>query len=147
MKTPRWTLAPLCTAAILAVASCSPTKGLGGQHSTTYTSKYGYEITLTTPTSGGRASTPLKMSGKVRGSWGYLGAFPVEIVDASHKRLAKADAKFQGNWMEHKEQPLRFTASVPFKAPAARTGFIILRKANPADDRAMNDSLSIPITF
>jgi len=146
MKTPRWTPALLC-AATLAVASCSPSKGLTGQHSTTYTSKYGYEITLTAPNSGGRASTPLKVSGEVRGSWGYLGAFPIEVVDSSHKTLAKADAKFHGNWMEQKEEPLRFTASVPFKAPATDTGFLILRKANPADDRAMNDSLRIPIKF
>jgi hypothetical protein len=110
----------------------------------TYTSRLGYVVTVKNPTAQAHVTSPLILSGVVRGPWTYNAEFPVEIVDAHHRSLATGDAKVRGNWMT--EKPVRFAASVPFKATTG-TGFLILRKANPSQDRSMNDSVEVPITF
>jgi hypothetical protein len=110
----------------------------------TYQSKLGYEITVDAP-SNAKVASPLKVSGVVRGPWTYNGEFPVEIVDAHHRKLGAGHATVRGNWMT--EKPVHFSVSMPFSPAKTSTGFLVIQKANPSLDRSMNDSVDVPITF
>lgn len=139
-------VAGLAVALSVTLAACSPSS-IEGSSNTAYTSKYGYDIELSNPQANSRITSPLTVSGRVKGAWAYLGKFDVEIVDAHHKTVAKGTATMKGDWGAEKENPVHFAASVPFKAPATGTGFLVLHKANPGEDKAMNDWLEVPIKF
>lgn len=113
--------------------------------STKFTSKHGSSVTIDTPKSGDEVSSPLKITGVVPGPWSFEANFPVEIVDASHKRVAEGFATVQGDWMTM--DPVKFTAELAFKRPKSDTGFVVVHKANPSGDQATDDSVEVPITF
>jgi hypothetical protein len=113
--------------------------------STEYTSKHGTSVTINAPKAGDRITSPLTVSGVVPGPWSFEANFPVEIVDADHKKVAEGYATVEGDWMTTK--PVKFTASVPFKPPVTDDGFVIIRKANPSGDQATDDSVEVPIKF
>jgi len=113
--------------------------------STEYTSKHGDSVTINSPKAGDRITSPLTVSGVVPGPWSFEANFPVEIVDADHKKVAEGYATVKGDWMTTK--PIGFTATVPFKPPVTDDGFVIIHKANPAGDQATDDSVEVPITF
>jgi hypothetical protein len=115
------------------------------QVTTEYTSKHGDSVTINTPKAGDRISSPLTVSGVVPGPWSFEANFPVEIVDADHKKVAEGYATVKGDWMTTK--PIAFTATVPFKPPATDDGFVIIRKANPSGDQATDDSVEVPVKF
>jgi hypothetical protein len=112
---------------------------------TKYTSKHGDTVTVNAPKAGDRISSPLTVSGVVPGPWSFEANFPVEIVDADRKEVAESYATVEGDWMT--TEPIAFTATIPFKAPATGDGFVIIRKANPSGDQATDDSVEVPITF
>jgi hypothetical protein len=113
--------------------------------STEYTSKHGDKLTINTPKAGDRITSPVTVSGVVPGPWSFEANFPVEIVDADHKRVAEGYATVKGDWMTTK--PIAFSATVPFKAPVSEDGFVVIRKANPSGDQATDDSVEVPIKF
>ena len=123
---------------------------LEGQGETTeatteYTSKHGDSVTINAPKAGERISSPLTVSGVVPGPWSFEANFPIEIVDANHKKVAEGYATVKGDWMT--TEPVAFTASVPFKAPVTDDGFVIIRKANASGDQATDDAVEVPIKF
>ena len=113
--------------------------------STEYTSKHGTSVTINAPKAGDRITSPLTVSGVVPGPWSFEANFPVEIVDADHKKVAEGYATVEGDWMTTK--PVRFNASLPFKPPVTDEGFVVIRKANPSGDQATDDSVEVPIKF
>jgi hypothetical protein len=113
--------------------------------STEYTSKHGDSVTINAPKAGDRIASPLTIRGVVPGPWSFEANFPVEIVDADHKKVAEGYATVQGDWMTTK--PIGFTATVPFKPPVTDDGFVVIRKANPSGDQATDDSVEVPIKF
>jgi hypothetical protein len=115
------------------------------QVSTEYTSKHGDSVTINAPKAGDRITSPLTVSGVVPGPWSFEANFPVEIVDADHKKVAEGYATVKGDWMT--TEPVAFTATVPFKPPVTDEGFVIIRKANPSGDQATDDSVEVPIKF
>ena len=121
----------------------------GGSESTEatteYTSKHGDAVTIDTPKAGASISSPLTVTGVVPGPWSFEANFPVEIVDAERKKVAEGYATVEGDWMT--TEPISFTATVPFKAPASDDGFVIIHKANPSGDQATDDSVEVPIKF
>lgn len=120
--------------------------GAGSTEPTTeYTSKHGDSVTVNAPKAGDRVTSPLTVSGVVPGPWSFEASFPVEIVDAEHKKVAEGYATVKGDWMT--EKPVAFTATVPFKAPVTDEGFLIIHKANPSGDQATDDSVEVPIAF
>jgi hypothetical protein len=115
------------------------------QASTEYTSKHGDTVTVNAPKAGDRITSPLTVSGVVPGPWSFEANFPVEIVDADHKKVAEGYATVKGDWMT--TEPIAFSATVPFKAPVTDDGFVVIRKANPSGDQATDDSVEVPIKF
>jgi len=115
------------------------------QASTEYTSKHGDSVTINAPKAGDRITSPLTVSGVVPGPWSFEANFPVEIVDADHKKVAEGYATVEGDWMTTK--PIGFTATVPFDPPVTDDGFVVFHKANPSGDQATDDSVEVPIKF
>ena len=83
-------------AVLLIVAICAgvgywylQSKDASSQASTEYTSKHGDSVTINTPKAGDRITSPLTVSGVVPGPWSFEANFPVEIVDADHKKVAR----------------------------------------------------------
>jgi hypothetical protein len=120
-------------------------KGAATPASTEYTSKHGDSVTIDAPKAGDRITSPLTVRGVVPGPWSFEANFPVEIVDADHKKVAEGYATVTGDWMTTK--PIGFTATVPFKPPVTDDGFVVIHKANPSGDQATDDSVEVPIKF
>jgi hypothetical protein len=112
---------------------------------TEYTSKHGDSVTVTEPVSGAAITSPLTVSGVVPGPWSFEASFPVVLQDANHKTVAEGYGKVSGDWMT--EKPVKFTATVPFKAPITDKGFLVIRKANPSGDEATDDAVEVPVRF
>ena len=108
-------------------------------------SERGVSILITTPHSGAVVSNPIRIRGKVPGSWTFEANFGVELLDAHRTLVATGYATVKGNWMT--EQNVAFSASVPFEHPKSRTGFLVLHKANPSDLEGKADSVEVPVRF
>jgi hypothetical protein len=117
----------------------------GSTGTTKYESKHGFAVTVTEPRSGEPISSPLKVRGVVPGSWSFEANFPIELQDANHKKVASGYGSVTGDWMT--EKPVKFTASIPFKAPITDKGFLVIHKANPSGDQATDDSVEVPVRF
>jgi hypothetical protein len=111
----------------------------------TLESKRGVSVLISSPTAGSVVSNPLKITGKVPGSWAFEANFGVELLDANRRSVASSYASVEGNWMTKKD--VVFTALVPFEPPRSRSGYVVLHKANPSDLEGKADSVEIPIRF
>ncbi|MEK7084117.1 MAG: Gmad2 immunoglobulin-like domain-containing protein [Patescibacteria group bacterium] len=89
--------------------------------------------------------SPLYLRGEARGNWFFEASFPAELVDANGKKLANAIATAEGEWMTTEFVP--FHAEFRFDTPETETGFVILHKDNPSDDRVQDDELRFPVRF
>jgi hypothetical protein len=112
---------------------------------TSYKSDKGVEVIVTSPKGGAFVTSPLKVTGKIPGSWSFEAEFSVRLLDDNHKVLAQAPAKLQGDWMTDTMVP--FSASLPFTKGTATKGSLVLVKANPSDLSANDDSVVIPVKF
>ncbi len=90
-------------------------------------------------------SSPSKVTGQARGVWYFEASFPVRLLDANGKELARIPAQAQGEWMTENFVP--FTAELNFSQPSTDTGTLILEKDNPSGLPQNSDQLSIPIRF
>ena len=77
-------------------------------------------MTINAPKAGDRITSPLTVSGVVPGPWSFEANFPVEIVDADHKKVAEGYATVEGDWMTTK--PVRFSAIAAVQAAGDRRG-------------------------
>jgi hypothetical protein len=111
----------------------------------TLESKGGVSVLVSSPKSDAIVSNPIRVKGKVPGSWSFEANFGVELLDAHRTSVATSYATVDGNWMTEKD--VTFTALVPFKPPSTKTGYLVLRKANPSDIEGKADSVEIPIRF
>ena len=105
-------------------------------------------IVVDTPRPGSQVASPLIVKGKARGSWYFEGSFPITLTDWDGKIIAEGYATAQGEWMTTEYVP--FTASIKYELPADtpyRRGFLILRKDNPSDDPALDNSLELQINL
>lgn len=136
---PQWVM---CAVTVAALVGCSST---AVSDKTEYKSKHGVTVTVTAPHSGEVISSPVKVRGRVPGSWSFEASFGIEIQDTNHKKVSDGFATIKGDWMT--EKPVGFTASVSFKAPVTGSGYVVLRRANPSAESDQADSVSIPVKF
>jgi hypothetical protein len=113
---------------------------------TTTTSGISNLITVSSPTSGQKVSSPLTVTGQARGTWYFEASFPVELRNAAGAIIAQGPGQAQGEWMTENFVPFKSTLTFPAQ-PAGSKGTLILRKDNPSGDPARDQSVSIPVTF
>jgi len=102
-------------------------------------------IRVAKPQAGAEISSPLEISGEARGNWFFEASFPVRLVDENGKELASGIAEAEGEWMTEKFVP--FKATLVFDRKTAKSGKLILLKANASDLEELDDSFAVPVVF
>lgn len=102
-------------------------------------------IRVAKPQAGTEISSPLEIRGEARGNWFFEASFPVRLVDENGKELASGIAEAEGEWMTEKFVP--FKATLVFDRKEARSGKLILLKANASDLEELDDSFAVPVVF
>ena len=96
-------------------------------------------------TNGEMVASPLKLTGKARGSWYFEGTFPVFIYDNNGKLISQENAEAQDEWTTNEFVP--FEVTLPFDTPETLPGEIILQKSNPSGLAENDDELVILVRF
>lgn len=109
-------------------------------------------IKLDSPVPNETISSPLKITGKARGTWFFEASFPVTLTDWDGRIIAEHYATADGEWMT--EEFVDFTASLEFTNPYnsgdpefMSRGTLILKKDNPSGLPEHDDYLEIPVYF
>lgn len=103
-------------------------------------------IIIDEPVAGVRIQSPLRVTGRARGTWFFEASFPVVLTDANTTVIAETYAQAQSDWMTTEFVP--FEAIVTFASQSSGTqGTLILRKDNPSGLPANDDSRIILILF
>lgn len=103
-------------------------------------------IRVASPKQKTTVSSPINVSGEARGSWYFEGSFPVVLIDAKGKVLARGIAKAQTNWMT--SDFVTFKATLSFvRQPLGSTGRVILQKDNPSGLPQNDAYAEVPVTF
>lgn len=104
------------------------------------------EISVTSPKRGSIIKSPVKITGKAKGSWYFEGSFPVVIVDWDGKIIGEGKAWSETDWTVAGEIP--FTATMEFTLPSyGDSGAIILQKDNPSGLPENDDAMQLEIRF
>jgi hypothetical protein len=96
-------------------------------------------------------SSPLKITGKARGTWFFEASFPVTLTNWDGLIIAEGVAQAKDEWMTTEFVP--FEATLTFTTPAGpganqpNRGFLILKKDNPSGLPEHDDSREIPVFF
>jgi hypothetical protein len=85
-------------------------------------------IRISAPLANARVDSPLAIRGEARGSWFFEATFPVVLLDANGKELAKHYATAEGEWMTDAFVP--FMATLEFAKPTTPSGTLVLERAN-----------------
>ncbi len=104
-------------------------------------------IVLNYPQPEDLVSSPLKISGKARGSWFFEGDFSVVLTNWDGLMIAEGVAQAKGGWMT--EDFVDFEAELVFEFDTTvnNRGSLILIKDNPSDLSENDDALEIGIYF
>lgn len=108
-------------------------------------------VVLTSPLSGNTVTSPVTVTGYVRGPWAFEGDFPITMVDWDGRIIAEGYASTLDDWMTESYVP--FMGTLEFASPAyedaaySRRGAIILQKDNASGIPEMEDALEVPVRF
>lgn len=102
-------------------------------------------IEIETPLPNMEISSPLKITGKARGTWFFEAGAPIAIVNENYEILGKSYIKATDKWMTEDFVP--FTGSIEFEAPNDERGYIIFRKANPSGKPEFDRVYTWPVLF
>ncbi len=90
-------------------------------------------------------SSPLTLSGTALGTWFFEASFPVKLFNANDTLVAATTAQAAGEWMT--TEPVPFTATLQFTAPAADTGYLEFIRDNPSGLPENDASVRVPVKF
>lgn len=103
-------------------------------------------IVVDYPKEGQKINSPLKISGKAKGSWFFEGSFSIELVDIDRNIISRGIATSTKDWMT--EDFIDFTSEIYFDKPTSTTNaIIILKKDNPSGNLEFDQSVFIPVTL
>lgn len=104
------------------------------------------DIVIDTPKTGDKISSPIKVSGKARGSWYFEASAPVMIIDTNGKVLGQGYIQATGDWMTANFVP--FTGTITFtKDPASEAGAVVFLNDNPSGDPSRQKFMAVPVFF
>jgi len=104
------------------------------------------EVIIETPQSNNVVTSPLTVKGKIQNNWLFEGAFPITLLDASRKEIAKASAheNIPGSWQT--EGLVSFTANLKFTTNSS-SGFLVIHNDNPSGLPQNEKTFEIPVQF
>ena len=105
------------------------------------------DIEVFLPKPGDTVSTPLKITGVVRGNgWtGFEGQVgTVHIIDANNNELAVGILTATTDWMQ---LPANFEANVTFAGVSGQAGSLVFKNENPSGDPVRDKTFTLPIIF
>lgn len=103
-------------------------------------------IRVAAPVAGAVIHSPLRVTGRARGSWFFGGDFPVHLKDRTGSIVASGIARAQAPWMSTDFVP--FEATLEFEpARQPRRGTLVLVRDNPSDDRRLDDAIELPVYY
>lgn len=103
------------------------------------------KLMLETPDANSVITSPLRISGKMRGTWFFEASAPIELQDDDGEVIATGIAQAQGEWMT--TDFVDFTSTITFNKPAVSTGWLVFKKDNPSGLPENDDSVKLPIKF
>lgn len=104
------------------------------------------KIIIDQPKPGSSIGSPLKITGRARGTWFFEASFPVELTDQDGTVIAQTAAQAKGDWMTSDWVPFEATITFP-KQISGESGTLVVRKDNPSGLPANDDSRTVPIFF
>ncbi len=106
---------------------------------------YSNEILVTSPTQNEKVISPIKITGKAKGTWYFEGTFTAELFDSNNTSLGTVQVNAKGDWMSEEFVP--FEGDLTFTSPATKMGKLIIKKDNPSGLPENEKKLEIPVTF
>jgi len=104
------------------------------------------DIEVTFPKENTVVTSPLKVTGKAKGTWFFEGSFPVRLKDMpQNKVLAVGIATAKTDWMT--TDFVEFETTLTFENPPTDTGWLVFEKDNPSGLPENDDSFYLPIKF
>lgn len=88
------------------------------------------DIKIETPLPDEIIASPLQISGQAIGNWYFEAVFPIKLLDANGKEIARISAQAQSDWMTG--EPVPFKATLEFENPQTATGTLVFEKDNPS---------------
>jgi len=102
-------------------------------------------IVIDGPKPGTSVTSPLKVTGRARGTWYFEASFPVELKDMNGQQLALAPAQALSDWMTTDWVPFEVTLVFSVTATTTESGTLILHKDNPSGEPQNDDFRSVPV--
>jgi hypothetical protein len=99
-------------------------------------------ISVSTPTAGARATSPLRVEGTAPGDWFFEAVFPTELRAADGTVIAQAPAQAQHEWMT--EAPVPFVAELRFTVTRETPATLVLKEDMPSGLPGQRE-ISIPV--
>ena len=103
-------------------------------------------VLVDSPSRGALITTPVRVTGKARGSWYFEAEFPIRILNARDEMIGTGIARAQGDWQTSDYVP--FEASIVFRAPPEdTTGYLVIEKSNPSGLPQNAAESRVPVRF
>lgn len=88
------------------------------------------DISVVMPRPNDEISSPVEVSGMVKGTWFFEGSFPIHVYDESGAIIGTGLAGTKEDWMT--EDMIPFFSQILFENPGNGSGWIRLKKDNPS---------------
>lgn len=156
----RWTLVALLTGCAVATAACQRKEAGMEEHrrverndmatptplSAEAPAATPKPVLVESPPSGALITSPVRVTGKARGSWYFEAEFPIRVLNAHDEMIGTGIARAQGDWQTSDYVP--FEASIVFRAaPEDTTGFVVIEKSNPSGLAQNAAESRVPVRF
>jgi len=103
------------------------------------------EVVVDQPEYGALVASPLKVSGKARGTWFFEANIPVTLKDSNGKILAQKGFQAKGEWMT--EEFVEFEDTLIFATPETEFGVLLIEKDNPSGLPENDAAFAVPVRF
>ena len=103
-------------------------------------------VLVDSPPRGALIASPVRVTGRARGSWYFEADFPVRLLDSHDKMIGTGVARAQGEWMTTDYVP--FEVSIVFHPPLGdSTGTLVFEKSNPSGMPEHHAEVRVPVRF
>lgn len=100
---------------------------------------------IDTPKVADVVTSPLRITGKVRGNWFFEANLPIVLKDENGVILAQKGYMTAENWMT--TDYINVDTTLSFRAPSTDYGVLIISNDNPSGLPENDKSVSIPVRF